>query len=424
MTTAEEGIATVLGQDQQAVRCPYPYYKQLREQTPVYHDVERDIYVVTRHADIMKVNTQPTVFSNQNPMGPTVSDAIAAVGRVLATAEPAFVQRVMVVMRRGDVLFTQDPPAHTRHRRILNRAFTPRAVARIEPEIRAACHALVDKFADDGYADMVSAFCTPAPVHALAQLLGVQVERSGDFARWSAAINASIGSAMTDEQVLATLHDQVEFWDFFEAEIADRIKNPGEDLISAITKAAEGETPLTLNEMVGFCSQFIGAGADTTNKQLSSFLLLLCRNPEMMARLRARPEELPQYLEEGLRMEAPVQGLFRVTTVDTELGGVAIPAGAHVWLVYGSSNRDEEVFDHPDEFDVERARLRSHHTFGVGPHSCIGAPLARAVSRIGFEVLFDRLDDIALADPEFEPEYHASYIMHGMESLPITFRAV
>jgi cytochrome P450 len=181
---------------------------------------------------------------------------------------------------------------------------------------------------------------------------------------------------------------------------------------------------LTLNEMVGFCSQFIGAGADTTNKQLSSFMLTLCRNPAMMATLRADPDELPRYLEEGLRLEAPVQGLFRVAMADTELGGVAIPAGAHVWLVYGSSNRDEEVFERPDEFDVDRPKLRSHHSFGYGPHSCIGAPLARAVARIGFEVLLSRLDDIALADPAFEPVFHPSYIMHGMAELPITFRAV
>ena len=142
-----------------------------------------------------------------------------------------------------------------------------------------------------------------------------------------------------------------------------------------------------------------------------------------MAQVRARPEELGRYLEEALRLESPVQGLFRVATADTELGGVVIPAGAHVWVVYASGNRDEEVFAAPDTFDPSRERLRSHQAFGHGPHSCIGAPLARSVARIAFEVLLERLDDIALAEPGFVPRYDPSYVMHGMQHLPLIFTA-
>lgn len=182
---------------------------------------------------------------------------------------------------------------------------------------------------------------------------------------------------------------------------------------------SEGDEPLTLNEMVGFCSQLIGAGADTTTKQISSAMLMLCRDDELMTRVRSDFELLPRFLEESLRLESPVQGLFRVATCEVEVGGVTIPAGAHVWVVYASGNRDESVFDRPDELDVDRERLRSHLAFGHGPHSCIGAPLARAVSRIGFEVLLGRLDDIRLADDGFVPDFDPSYIMHGMRSLPL-----
>lgn len=404
------------------MRCPYPHYAELRDATPVFHDAEHDIYVVTRHADIEKVNNQPRLFSSRSPMGPTVLGAIAAMQRALASASPAFVERAGIVMSRGDVLFTQDPPAHSRHRRILNKALTPRAVARIEPDIRVACHALVDTFADAGAVDLVPAYSSPAPVHALAKLLGVPVERSGDFARWAGSINATIGTTMSDEELLATLEDQMEFWSFFEAEIRDREANPGDDLLSALARArSEGDEPLTVNEMVGFCSQFIGAGADTTTKQISSFMLMLCQDDELMTRVRDNPDDLPRCLEEGLRLESPVQGLFRVTTADTELGGVAIPAGANVWVVYASGNRDEHVFDRPDEFDPDRERLRSHQAFGHGPHTCIGAPLARSVARIGFEVLFERLHDIRLAEDRYVPRFDPSYIMHGMQSLPLTF---
>lgn len=427
MTTAEHPTSAVFGQDQDAMRCPYPHYAQLRRTAPVFHDPEHDIYVVSRHADIERVNTQPRLFSNQNPMGPTVSGAIAAVQRALSDVTPEFAERVRVVMSRGDVLFTQDPPDHSRHRRILNKALTPRSVARIEPRIRELCHALVDGFAtsgQEGEVDLVPAFCSPAPVQALATLLGVPVENSGDFARWADAINATIGTAMTDEALLATLETQIEFWTFFEREIADRRENPRDDLLTAVVQARnEGDAPLTANEMVGFCSQLIGAGADTTTKLISSFMLMLCEDPDLMARVRTHPEDLPRCLEEGLRLESPVQGLFRVTTADTELGGVQIPAGAHVWVVYASGNRDDEVFDRPDTYDPERTRLRSHQAFGHGPHSCIGAPLARAVARIGFEVLLERLDDIRLAEPGFVPQYDPSYIMHGMQHLPLRFLA-
>jgi cytochrome P450 len=423
-TTENRPTKPVFDQEQEAMRCPYPHYARLRRTAPVYHDPEYDIYVVTRHADIEKVNTQPRLFSSQNPMGPTVSGAIAAITRAMTDVTPEFAERVRVVMSRGDVLFTQDPPHHSRHRRILNKALTPRAVSRIEPVIRQMCHDLVDTFAGAGRVDLVPAFCSPAPIHALATLLGVPIERSADFARWADAINSSIGTSMSDAELLGTLETQIEFWSFFEDEVEDRRQHPRDDLITAVVQARnEGDAPLTPNEMVGFFSQLIGAGADTTTKLISSFTLMLCEDPELMARVRAHPEDLPRCLEEALRLESPVQGLFRVATADTELGGVPIPQGAHVWVVYGSGNRDESVFDHPDAFDADRERLRSHQAFGHGPHACIGAPLARAVARIAFEVLLERLDDIALAEPGFVPRYDPSYVMHGMQSLPVTFRA-
>lgn len=423
-TTENRPTKPVFDQDQDAMRCPYPHYAALRRTAPVYHDPEYDIYVVSRHADIEKVNTAPRLFSSQNPMGPTVSGAIAAITRAMTDVTPEFAERVRVVMSRGDVLFTQDPPDHSRHRRILNKALTPRAVARIEPQIRRMCHDLVDGFAAAGEVDLVPAFCSPAPIHALATLLGVPLEHSTDFARWADAINSTIGTQMSDDELLGTLETQIEFWTFFENEIADRAQNPRDDLLTAVVQARnEGDAPLTPNEMVGFCSQLIGAGADTTTKQISSFMLMLCQDPELMGRLRERPEEIPRCLEEGLRLESPVQGLFRVATADTELGGVTIPEGSHVWVVYASGNRDDAVFDRPDEFDAERDRLRSHQAFGHGPHSCIGAPLARAVARIGFEVLLERLDDIRLTQPGFVPRYDPSYVMHGMQSLPLRFSA-
>lgn len=416
-------LAPLIACDQAALRCPYPQYARLRAAGPVWYDAAHDLYVVSRHADIERVNTQPTLYSNRNPMGPTVSAAIAAVTRVLANASPALAAKAAMVLRRGGVLFVADPPDHTRHRQVVNRALTPGAVARIEAPIRAACHELIDAFPAAGPLDLAPAYATPAPIRALALLLDVPAERGRDFVRWANAINASIGAEQSDAQVLAGLEAQIEFWEFFERELDRREREPGRDLLSVLVAAGrDGAQPLTREEMIGFCSQFIGAGADTTTKLISSAALQLCQRPELLARLRATPAAIPAFLEESLRYDAPVHGLFRVTTADTELGGVRIPAGSHVWVVYASGNHDESVYQDPERLDPDRPGIRSHLAFGYGPHFCIGAPLARAVARIAFEVLLERVPDFALTDPGFVPTYEPSYVMHGMRSLPLTVR--
>ncbi|NKY41863.1 cytochrome P450 [Nocardia cerradoensis] len=428
MTTTDSPMKALFDGDAKSIQCPYPSYARLRNEAPVFHDPEHDIYVVTRHADIEAVNTQPKLFSSQNPIGPTVTEAVTAIGRALSEASPEFIERVRVVLAKGDVLFTQDPPVHTRHRRVLNKALTPRAIARIEPQIREACHELIDGFATPGEpceVEFISAFCDPAPIRVLAALLGVSAERSADFARWADAINSSTGTTMSNEALLASLDTQAEFWQFFEAEFADRVENPGDDLLTSIVQARDDDgTPLTPNEMVAFCSQLVAAGADTTSKLISSFMYMLCEDPELMARVRSHPDDLPRCLEEALRLESPIQGLFRIATADTEIGGVPIPAGAQVYVVYASGNRDESIFDEPCKYDPDRDRLRSHQAFGHGPHACLGATVARTVARISFEVLLERLADIEPAESGFVPHYSPNYIIRGMESLPLRFTGV
>jgi cytochrome P450 len=251
-------------------------------------------------------------------------------------------------------------------------------------------------------------------------LLGVPLARSDDFQRWATAINATIGTALTDAELLAAVEAQMEFWDFFTGEIEARQNSPGTDLLSAVTQASSGtDTPLTRDEMVGFCTQLVGAGADTTTKLISTALLLLARDTNLQTQLRATPAEIPAFLEEVLRLEPPVQGMFRVATRNVELAGAQIPAGALVWSLYGAGNRDASVFPEPDTLDWHRDNLRQHLSFGHGPHLCIGANLARAVARIAVRTLLAEFRHIELADPAFVPDYEPSYVMHGMKALPL-----
>lgn len=411
-------LEPVFALDPEAIRCPYPHYAQLRER--VHHDAVLDVYVVSRHADVLDVNTRPDVFSNANPMGPAITDVLQRLGRVLATRPSQFQARAMTVLRRGDVLFTADPPEHSRHRRILNKAMTPSAVRAIEPLIELQCARLAGAMPTTQPIDLIRVYATPAPVQALATLLGVPVELAADFQRWAVAINATIGTALTDAELLAAIEAQMEFWDFFASEIAARQKSPRTDLLSAVTQArSETDAALTLDEMVGFCTQLVGAGADTTTKLISAAMSIIASDAALQAQLRAAPGDLPGFLEEVLRLEPPVQGMFRVAKTTFELDGVHIPAGALVWSLYGAANRDASVFSAPDMLDWRRDNLRQHLSFGYGPHLCIGANLARAVARIAVRTLLEEFSRIEIAVPGFTPDFEPSYVMHGMKALPL-----
>lgn len=413
-------IKPVLDLSAPAVACPYPYYAQLRQGPAVAYDAAHDIYIVSHYADVVSVNTRPQVFSNRNPMGPAISAALERLGRVLATRPASFQARAMTVLKRGEVLFTADPPEHSRHRKILNKALTPTAVRDMEPKIREHCLGLLAKISHDQPTDLLPAFAVPAPVYSLASLLGVPVDRAADFFRWAGAINSTIGTALDDEGLLAAIEAQMEFWSYFEAQIEQRRKAPSDDLISAVTQAlGDDGQPLTLNEMVGFCSQLVGAGADTTTKLIANTAYRLCTDLPLQSRLRADPAAVPACLEEMLRLEPPVQGMFRVATQDFTLGEQVIPAGALVWSLYASGNRDEAVFCRPDEIDLDRENLRAHLSFGHGPHVCIGASFARSVARIAIDTLLQESGSIELAQPGFSPGFEPSYIMRGMRELPV-----
>lgn len=416
-------MTAIFDGEEDAVRCPYARFAQLRESDPVSYDAAHDVYVVTRYEDIEKVATQPSLFSNQNPIGPTATHAIEALSRVQADAPQETIERHAIVMGRGNVLLNQDPPVHTRQRRIVNRLLTPRSVARVEDSVRKVCHGLVDGFVDDRPVDLISAYCSPVPTYALLQLLGISGEKQKDFSRWAAALNSVVGANISDEALLVNIEAQSEFWSFCEQEILKRIDEPQDDLLTAVARAhSEGDDRLTLNEAIGLCSQLISAGADTTSNHIAAFALRLCLDKELFSRLKTNPQDLPAHLEEGLRLESPAQGVYRVATQDTELGGVHIPKGAYVYIVYASGNRDEEVFAQPEAYDPSRERLRSHLAFGRGPHTCVGAPLARTVSRVAFEVILERFDEMALQDVKSNPDYDTNYMLRKINSLPVKFR--
>lgn len=416
-------LGSMLALDQQSLRCPYGAYEQLRSEEPVTYVEEGGFYAVSRHEDVRYVFSQPQLFSNVNPMGPSV-DAVAQTMQEALAQDPELAQRMAKVMARPGVLLTADPPAHTRHRRILVRALTPRMVAKLEPDIRKICDDLVEGLAADRDVDLVARYAKTVPILAIALLLGVPRERQRDFRRWSDALVATVGGRMTIEEVLEVVRDQTEFAEYFLEQIRDRKERPRDDLLSAIAHArVEDEEPLSDDEMLAFATQLLAAGGDTTSQLISSATLILARDQELQHDLRDRPERIPSFLEEVLRAESPAQGIFRVATRDTEIGDVTIPAGSYVYVLMASANRDEDAFPQASEFSPDRRSKQPHLAFGHGIHFCIGAALARLEARVAFETLLQRCE-MRLRDDHQQPEYVPNYINHGPRHLPITLRAL
>jgi cytochrome P450 len=323
---------------------------------------------------------------------------------------------------RIPVLLGADPPMHTRQRNLVNRAFSPPRVKQIEGSIRDVANQLVDAFIADGRVELVKQFAVPLPLTVIAHALGVPDNDLDTFKRWSDDFVVLVGNHKPPKERIADyVRSRYEFSQYFADKIADRRADPQDDLISDVVTARIDGEELTEEEMLGMFSQFLVAGNETTTKHLAATMWLLCEHPEAMAQVRQDPSLIPNLVEESLRMETPVQGLYRTATRDTEIGGVPIAEGAHIMVMYASGNRDDAQYAAPDDFDVCRANAKTHLAFSQGPHFCLGAALARSESRIAIETLLERLDDIQLA-PGNTFEMEPTYVLHGFKELHLTFR--
>jgi cytochrome P450 len=254
----------------------------------------------------------------------------------------------------------------------------------------------------------------PLPVIVIAEILGVDPERRNDFKRWSDSLVFS-GAMMGGLD-----NSREEFRAYFGEVIAERRREPRDDLISAITRAEEADT-LTAAEVMSFALLLLIAGNETTTNLIGNAMLALLDHPEQLDRVRADTSLVPAMVEEALRYQSPVQLIFRSCVRDTEVGGSLIPAGASVIPMYASANRDERHFPEPDTFDITRENARDHVAFGYGPHFCLGAPLARLEAQVAFEELLPRLSDIRMAEETVE--WLPSPLIRGPARLPIRFKA-
>lgn len=399
----------------EVLACPYDYYRRVRGEAPV-HQTPLGFWLISRYDNVLAVVRDPERFS---------SDARGLMG---ARGEPS--DELRAIASQGyppaNTLLTNDPPDHTRFRALVNKAFTPKRVAQLEDEIRRIATDLIDGWIDEGRVELVSRFAVGLPLTVIADALGVDRADMADFKRWSDSAVAPLSGLLTEDQLLECARDRVEMQHYLAARCDERRAEPRDDLLSDLVHAtfedgARAGEHLSMPELLNVLEQLLVAGNETTTKLIAAGTLLLIEHPEAMDAVRADPGLIPNLVEEALRVESPVQMLPRLTTVDVEVGGVAIPARSLCMVMYGCANRDESKYLAAEHFDVRRENARSHLAFGQGPHFCVGAALARSEARIAFELLLSRLDDIALAPVEAPTERELSMTLRGLSALHLTF---
>jgi len=374
---------------------PYPVYRQLRDQSPLSYlvppgtipgfDEPTRPWALMKYDDVYGALRDHQTFSSEDPRAGRFGPKL--------------------------VLIQDDPPRHTRLRRLVNKAFTPKRVEALAPWIAGVANELLDEVGA-GEVDVVQSYTIPLPVKVIARLLGIPGEDYVTFKRWSDAFLAAI--SMPPEQRMQNLMEMV---GYFGQMAAARRAHSADDLITALVEAeVEGEA-LEEWEILGFCILLLIAGNETTTNLMSNMFNILADRPDLWRQVREDRSLVDPIIEETLRYESPVQRLFRITTRAVELSGVKIPQGADITIFYGAANRDPQAFPHPDEFRLDRD-LRNHVAFGMGIHYCLGAPLARIEAQISLNAFLDRFPALKQGTAPARRQT-ASHLIFGFRQLPL-----
>ncbi|MHA7629190.1 cytochrome P450 [Corallococcus sp. M7] len=371
-------------------------YARMRAESGLCRIAPFGAYAAARYEDVRALQKDAQRFS---------SEALAT------TAEPPWLGPNPVAQS----LVTRDPPRHTQLRAMVNRAFGPTGMARLEAQVRQEAQTLAESAVSQREVDLVDAFSFVLPRNIIGRMLGLEPSTFTEFKRWS--VNMGLITSAVPAQHAGIRDTVKEMEDYLGGVITARRRQPGEDMVSDLLRAEVEGQRLTDAEVLAFLFLLLPAGMETTAQLIGNAAILLARHPEQLEQARADHAHIPRFIEEVLRCEPPAQFAFRVATSDVELSGTPIPAGSLVMGLVASANRDERVFEQPDAFLPGREKGSQHLSFGHGIHFCLGAQLARMEARLALEALVPRIRALRLRSPAIE--WLPGLTIHGPRTLPV-----
>ena len=403
---------------------PYAAYETLRSQAPVAYVEELNIHVVTRY-DLLREAIRDTETYSSRFDGFLNESRRIAFDSAAPQVQNKLLELQAEMVELPPTMLTLDEPEHTKYRSLVSKLFTNAQIKNSQANVTQVIEDKIAGFGDPGRSsavEFVSAFAGSVPLTIIADRLGIPAEEHAFF--FDAATAAASGLRLTPlpgEEMIRRAQLAIDLQNLCIRLIEERRSQPREDMITilATSKLEDDNRLLTHGECISILNQFLVAGHETTASAFSWGMLLLCQNPELQAQLFNNPTLIKTFVEEVLRLESPVQGLPRLVTRDTELGGYPLAAGSMIMLRYGAANRDERHFDEPDSVDLHRSKAGSQLAFGAGTHFCVGAPLARQELNLGFAALLEFAQNYEL-DVDFPaPMAEASFILRNLPTLHI-----
>ncbi|MBL9204087.1 MAG: cytochrome P450 [Opitutaceae bacterium] len=372
---------------------PFPVYDRLRREAPIAWSQQWNAWVVSRHADVEASLRDKDNLSNEN------RQALLFDG--LPPEQRESLSRLRHYFAQKDVIGS-DPPDHTRMRALVQKAFTPRTIASLQPRIEALAAELIDAAAAQGEFDFVADVAHPLPVVLIAELLGAPPEDRPLFKRWSADILGFQGSGRTAyASALVSQQSLTELFTYMTALIEDRRRAPRDDLISVLAAAEDEGRTLSRDELLATCNTLLTAGHETTTNLIGNLVRSLLLDPDLWKSVVASPRLIPAAVEESLRLDAPKQRYFRRIKHAHTFAGAALAADSMIFQLIGSANRDPDVFPEPDRFILDRRNVRDHLSLGAGIHFCLGAGLARTEAAVVLARLMERAPNLRLSGRGF-----------------------
>ena len=375
---------------------PYPALARLRARWPIVSHADSGLLLATTHAAVSETLRHRHL------------------GRIWQDRQPAETYEPFNLLHRHQMM-ENEPPAHTRLRRLVSAAFARGHVERMRPRVQRIADGLLDRLDAGDVVDLVASYAEPLPVAVIADLLGVPTEDGPLLRGWSQAMVRMYEYERTAEVEAAAVRASTDFAAYVRDLVAERRSKPGMDLLTDLVQATEDGSRLSEDELVASTVLLLNAGHEASVNAFGNGLVDLLTHPAELARVVAGVVAVPTAVEEMLRHDAPLQLFERTATADVELAGVPVPAGAKVAALLGAANRDPTVFDDPDRFDVGRDP-NPHVGFGMGVHFCLGAPLARVELAVTFERLLARWPRLALAGA---PVRRPTFVLRGYRQVPV-----